>query len=133
MGQPAASRTPAEMESLLKMPLIERHARGVEPTHGGPLLTGRACDEIVARRSGRMGRASIGLVMNLGGTWLVPQAIAAFKSESSKGSRSSHATACRVRGPGAAMGCRRQGRYGSACIHHGRSWGGAAPLFCRRH
>lgn len=32
MTQPAASKLLAEMESLLGVPLFERHARGVEPT-----------------------------------------------------------------------------------------------------
>ncbi|MEP6907535.1 MAG: LysR substrate-binding domain-containing protein [Pseudoxanthomonas sp.] len=90
MTQPAASKLLAEMESMLGVPLFDRHARGVEPTWYGQVLIrrarsalseiGRAHDEIAALRSGRMGQASIGTVVNPG-TNLVPQAIAAVKSE----------------------------------------------------
>src|SRR5690606_17316813 len=90
MTQPAASKLLAEMESLLGVPLFERHARGVEPTWYGQVLIrrarsalseiGRAHDEIAALRSGRMGQASIGTVVNPG-TTLVPQAIAAVKRD----------------------------------------------------
>ncbi|MBB1086977.1 LysR family transcriptional regulator [Lysobacter sp. SG-8] len=88
MTQPAASKLLAEMEGLLGVQLFERHARGVEPTWYGKVLVhrarsalseiGRAQDEIAAMRNGRMGRASIGTVVNPG-TNLVPQAIAAVK------------------------------------------------------
>jgi len=90
MTQPAASKMLAEMESLLGVPLFDRHARGVEPTRYGQVLVrrarsalseiGRAQDEIMALSSGRMGQASIGTVVNPG-TNLVPQAIAAVKRE----------------------------------------------------
>lgn len=90
MTQPAASKLLAEMEGLLGVILFERHARGVEPTWYGQVLIrraraalseiGRAHDEIAALRSGRMGQASIGTVVNPG-TTLVPQAIAAVKRE----------------------------------------------------
>ncbi|QDH71248.1 LysR substrate-binding domain-containing protein [Marilutibacter alkalisoli] len=90
MSQPAASKLLAEMEGLLGVPLFERHARGVEPTWYGQVLIrrarsalselGRAHDEIAALRSGRMGQATIGTVVNPG-TNLVPQAIAAVKSD----------------------------------------------------
>ena len=90
MTQPAASKLLAEMESLLGVTLFERHARGVEPTWYGQVLVrrarsalseiGRAQDEIAALRSGRMGQASIGTVVNPG-TTLVPQAIAAVKRD----------------------------------------------------
>ena len=90
MTQPAASKLLAEMESLLGVPLFERHARGVEPTWYGQVLIrrarsalseiGRAHDEIAALRSGRMGQASIGTVVNPG-TNLVPQAIATVKRD----------------------------------------------------
>ena len=90
MTQPAASKLLAEMESILGVPLFERHARGVEPTWYGQALIrrarlalseiGRAHDEIAALRSGRMGQASIGTVVNPG-TTLVPQAIAAVKRD----------------------------------------------------
>lgn len=90
MTQPAASKLLAEMESLLGVPLFERHARGVDPTWYGQVLIrrarsalaeiGRAHDEIEALRNGRMGQASIGTVVNPG-TNLVPQAIAAVKRE----------------------------------------------------
>lgn len=90
MTQPAASKLLAEMEGLLGVPLFERHARGVEPTWYGQVLIrrarsalseiGRAHDEIAALRSGRMGQASIGTVVNPG-TNLVPRAIAAVKRD----------------------------------------------------
>ncbi|MFT4257699.1 MAG: LysR family transcriptional regulator [Pseudoxanthomonas sp.] len=90
MAQPAASKLLAEMESLLGVPLFERHARGVEPTVYGQVLIRRARsalseisrvhDEIAALRSGRMGQAAIGTVVNPG-TTLVPQAIAEVKRD----------------------------------------------------
>lgn len=90
MTQPAASKLLAEMEGILGVPLFERHARGVEPTWYGQVLIrrarsalseiGRAHDEIAAMRSGRMGQAAIGTVVNPG-TTLVPQAIAAVKRD----------------------------------------------------
>jgi DNA-binding transcriptional LysR family regulator len=90
MTQPAASKLLAEMESMLGVPLFERHARGVDPTWYGQVLIrrarsalseiGRAHDEIEAMRSGRTGQASIGTVVNPG-TNLVPQAIAAVKRD----------------------------------------------------
>jgi DNA-binding transcriptional LysR family regulator len=88
MTQPAASKLLAEMESLLGVPLFERHARGVEPTWYGQVLArrarsalaeiGRAQEEIAALRDGRVGQAAIGTVVNPG-TTLVPQAVAAVK------------------------------------------------------
>jgi DNA-binding transcriptional LysR family regulator len=90
MTQPAASKLLAEMESMLGVPLFERHARGVDPTWYGQVVIrrarsalaeiGRAHDEIEALRNGRMGQASIGTVVNPG-TNLVPQAIAAVKRD----------------------------------------------------
>jgi len=90
MTQPAASKLLAEMEDLLGVKLFERHARGVEPTWYGQVLVrraraamseiGRAQEEIAALRSGRMGQASIGTVVNPG-TTLVPQAITEVKRE----------------------------------------------------
>lgn len=90
MTQPAASKLLAEMEDMLGVRLFERHARGVEPTWYGQVLIrraraamseiGRAQEEIAALRSGRMGQASIGTVVNPG-TNLVPQAIAEVKRE----------------------------------------------------
>ncbi|HEY0335079.1 MAG TPA: LysR family transcriptional regulator [Stenotrophomonas sp.] len=90
MTQPAASKLLAEMEDLLGVKLFERHARGVEPTWYGQVLVrraraamseiGRAQEEIAALKSGRMGQASIGTVVNPG-TTLVPQAIAEVKRE----------------------------------------------------
>jgi DNA-binding transcriptional LysR family regulator len=90
MSQPAASKLLAGMEGMLGVKLFERHARGVEPTWYGQVLLrharaaltelGRAHDEIGALRSGRMGQAAIGTVINPG-TNLVPQAIAAVKRE----------------------------------------------------
>ncbi len=88
MTQPAASKLLAEMESLLGVPLFERHARGIEPTRYGEALArrarsvlselGRARDEIASLRQGRLGQAAIGTVVNPG-TNLVPMAIAAVK------------------------------------------------------
>jgi DNA-binding transcriptional LysR family regulator len=90
MTQPAASKLLSEMEGILGVPLFERHARGVKPTWYGQVLIrrarsalseiGRAHDEIAAMRSGRMGQAAIGTVVNPG-TTLVPQAIAAVKRD----------------------------------------------------
>ncbi|MFT4249603.1 MAG: LysR family transcriptional regulator [Pseudomonas sp.] len=90
MTQPAASKLLAEMEDMLGVKLFERHARGVEPTWYGQVLIrraraamseiGRAQEEIAALKSGRMGQASIGTVVNPG-THLVPQAIAEVKRE----------------------------------------------------
>lgn len=88
MTQPAASKLLAEMESLLGVPLFERHARGVEPTAFGLAMVRRARsalseierarEEIDALREGRLGQVSIGTVVNPG-TTLVPQAVAAVK------------------------------------------------------
>lgn len=90
MTQPAASKLLAEMEDMLGVKLFERHARGVEPTWYGQVLIrrarsalseiGRAYDEISSMRSGQMGQASIGTVVNPG-TNLVPQAIAMVKRD----------------------------------------------------
>ncbi|WP_407353133.1 LysR substrate-binding domain-containing protein [Luteimonas sp. R10] len=90
MTQPAASKLLAEMESVLGVTLFERHARGVEPTWYGQVLIrrarsalseiGRAHDEIAALRSGQMGQAAIGTVVNPG-TNLVPQAVAMVKRD----------------------------------------------------
>ncbi|KAF1721829.1 LysR substrate-binding domain-containing protein [Pseudoxanthomonas wuyuanensis] len=90
MTQPAASKLLAEMESLLGVPLFDRHARGVEPTWYGQVLIrrarsalseiGRGYDEIASLRSGLTGQAAIGTVVNPG-TNLVPQAIAAIKRD----------------------------------------------------
>ncbi|MEQ4574752.1 MAG: LysR family transcriptional regulator [Gammaproteobacteria bacterium] len=90
MTQPAASKLLAEMEDMLGVKLFERHARGVEPTWYGQVLIrraraamseiGRAQEEIAALKSGRMGQASIGTVVNPGSN-LVPQAIAEVKRE----------------------------------------------------
>ncbi|MEP6940407.1 MAG: LysR family transcriptional regulator [Rudaea sp.] len=90
MTQPAASKLLSEMESLLGVPLFERHARGVEPTAYGELLIrrarsalselSRARDEIVALRCGQLGSAAIGTVVNPG-TNLVPMAITAIKRD----------------------------------------------------
>ena len=46
MTQPAASKLIAEMESMLGVPLFERHARGVDPTW---LRDGSVRAEIVRR------------------------------------------------------------------------------------
>ena len=90
MTQPAASKLLAEMEDMLGVKLFERHARGVEPTWYGQVLIrraraamseiGRAQEEIIALKNGRMGQASIGTVVNPG-TNLVPLAIAEVKRE----------------------------------------------------
>ena len=90
MTQPAASKLLSEMEHLVGVALFERHARGVEPTACGELLIrrarsalselARARDEIVALRSGRLGSAAIGTVVNPG-TNLVPMAITAVKRD----------------------------------------------------
>jgi len=90
MTQPAASKLLAEMESLLGVPLFERHARGVEATAFGLTMVRRARsalaeieragEEILALREGRLGKVAIGTVVNPG-TTLVPQAVAAMKRD----------------------------------------------------
>lgn len=90
MTQPAASKLLAEMESLLGVPLFERHARGVEATAFGLAMVRRAraalseieraSEEILALREGRLGKVAIGTVVNPG-TTLVPQAVAAMKRD----------------------------------------------------
>lgn len=90
MTQPAASKLLAEMENMFGVPLFDRHPRGVDPTWYGQALIrrarsaisemSRAHDEIAALKSGRMGQAAIGTVVNPG-TNLVPRAIAAVKRD----------------------------------------------------
>ena len=90
MTQPAASKLLAEMESLLGVPLFDRHARGVEPTAFGMAMVRRARsalseierggEELIALREGRLGKVAIGTVVNPG-TTLVPQAVAAMKRD----------------------------------------------------
>jgi len=72
ISQPAASRVIAEMEGILGVPLVERHARGIVLTPFGAALARRArivllemrhADrEIAHLKAGRGGRVSIGAV-----------------------------------------------------------------------
>jgi DNA-binding transcriptional LysR family regulator len=83
MSQPAASRLLGEMEALLRVPLFERHARGVTATRYGESLIRharlaladieRAHEDIAALRDGRVGNVAIGTVVNPG-THLLPRA-----------------------------------------------------------
>ncbi|HTT12084.1 MAG TPA: LysR substrate-binding domain-containing protein [Burkholderiaceae bacterium] len=91
ISQPAASKLLAELEDALGVRLYERHARGVEPTWYGEILTRhlrsatseirRAEEEISALKSGLAGTASIGTVVTPA-TSLVPLAVAELKRHS---------------------------------------------------
>ena len=88
MTQPGASKLLGELEESLGVKLFTRHARGVEPTWYGEIMTrharsalaemDRAQYEIAALRSGLTGQIAIGAVVNPG-TNLVPRAVAALK------------------------------------------------------
>jgi len=88
MTQPAASKLLGELEESLGVKLFTRHARGVEPTRYGEIMTrharsalaemDRARDEIAALQSGLTGQIAIGAVVNPGMN-LVPMAVAALK------------------------------------------------------
>jgi DNA-binding transcriptional LysR family regulator len=88
MTQPGASKLLSELEDSLGVKLFSRHARGIEPTWYGEIMTrrarsalaemDRAQDEIAALRSGLTGQAAIGAVVNPGMN-LVPVAVASLK------------------------------------------------------
>lgn len=88
MTQSAASKLLAEIEALLDVELFVRHARGVQATEYGKLLTRRARNaltelrqaqaEVAALRSGLAGRVTIGTVIT-SATQLVPLAAARLK------------------------------------------------------
>ena len=71
--QPAVSKTLAEVERMLGMPLFERSTRGTEPTAAGvsmvrfarSVLAGfeRTRDEMAAEASGTRGRTSVGAMV----------------------------------------------------------------------
>jgi DNA-binding transcriptional LysR family regulator len=88
MTQPGASKLLGELEDSLGVKLFTRHARGVEPTWYGEIMTrharvalaemDRSQDEIAALKSGLTGQVAIGAVVNPGMN-LVPKAVAALK------------------------------------------------------
>lgn len=71
--QPAASKMIMEMEQAIGLPLFERHRKGVVATRYGEILTryaknvfadlGGIRDELVAVKSGNIGRIRIGSIM----------------------------------------------------------------------
>jgi DNA-binding transcriptional LysR family regulator len=88
MTQPAASKLLRDFEIALDVQLFVRHARGIEPTPFGEILTrrarailseiGLAQEEIAALKRGLSGQVSIGTVISPG-TSLVPKAIKLVK------------------------------------------------------
>ncbi|PZR00197.1 MAG: LysR family transcriptional regulator [Cereibacter sphaeroides] len=88
MTQPAASRTLAEAEALVGVPLFERHAKGMIPTYAGEGLARRArnildelndaSDEVERLRLGQGGVVRIGAVTGGAVGYVVP-AIRALK------------------------------------------------------
>jgi DNA-binding transcriptional LysR family regulator len=88
MTQPAASRTLAEAEARVGVPLFERHPKGMLPTNAGEGLARRArnildeltdaADEVERLRLGRGGIVRIGTVTGAAVGYVVP-AIRALK------------------------------------------------------
>ena len=91
MTQPAASRTLAEAEARVGVPLFERHPKGMLPTDAGEGLARRArnildeltdaADEVERLRLGRGGIVRIGAVTGAAVGYVVP-AIRALKEQS---------------------------------------------------
>ena len=91
MTQPAASRTLAEAEARVGVPLFERHPKGMLPTNAGEGLARRArnildeltdaADEVERLRLGRGGIVRIGTVTGAAVGYVVP-AIRALKEQS---------------------------------------------------
>lgn len=91
MAQPAASRTLAEAEARVGVPLFERHPKGMLPTNAGEGLARRArnildeltdaADEVERLRLGRGGIVRIGTVTGAAVGYVVP-AIRALKEQS---------------------------------------------------
>ena len=91
MTQPAASRTLAEAEARVGVPLFERHPKGMLPTDAGEGLARRArnildeltdaADEVERLRLGRGGIVRIGTVTGAAVGYVVP-AIRALKEQS---------------------------------------------------
>jgi DNA-binding transcriptional LysR family regulator len=91
MTQPAASRTLAEAEARVGVPLFERHPKGMLPTNAGEGLARRARnildeltdapDEVERLRLGRGGIVRIGTVTGAAVGYVVP-AIRALKEQS---------------------------------------------------
>jgi DNA-binding transcriptional LysR family regulator len=88
--QPAVSKSLAEIERLLDVPLFDRGPRGLTPTiygecvvrHSRSLLTGfrRAHDELLALRSGGSGMVTIAMLPTAT-TQLVPRAVLRLKQQ----------------------------------------------------
>lgn len=91
--QPAVSKTLAEIESLLGLPLFERSTRGTTPTAAGAsmvrfarsVLAGydRTREEIAAEASGAVGRTSVG-AMVVATPVLLARAVERLKGHSSR-------------------------------------------------
>lgn len=89
--QPAVSKSLAEIERLLDVPLFDRSPRGLTPTvygecvvrHARALLSGfrRARDELLALRSGGGGSVTVGMLPTAT-TQLVPRAVLRLKERS---------------------------------------------------
>jgi DNA-binding transcriptional LysR family regulator len=91
MTQPAASRTLAEADARVGVPLFERHPKGMLPTNAGEGLARRArnildeltdaADEVERLRLGRGGIVRSGTVTGAAVGYVVP-AIRALKEQS---------------------------------------------------
>jgi len=90
MTQPAASKLLRDIELAVDAKLFERHARGIVPTWYGEILIrharlalleiNQAQEEIVALKSGRMGKVAIGTVLSPG-TNLIPMTVARVRQQ----------------------------------------------------
>ena len=88
--QPAASRTLADMERLLGVPLFERRTRGMVPTETGRAFALRAgnvlrelgagIEEVAQRAGGLSGRVSVGAVTGAAVGHVMP-AVRAFRAD----------------------------------------------------
>ncbi len=90
MSQPNVFKIVSQLESLLDVPLFERHSRGVHPTFFAqrllqriqPLLgDARAMDEeLTALRSGEQGQVAVGTLISASAR-LLPESIARMKQQ----------------------------------------------------
>jgi len=89
--QPVVTRTIQEVETILKVPLFERHRRGVTPTAFGESFIAdsrailsqlrQAGQRIELLAGGELGSVTVGIGIHLdGSSSLVPRAIAALKA-----------------------------------------------------